>query len=315
MRRKPLKIAISACLLGVRVRYDGRDRRVSYLVHTLGAVASYLPFCPETGAGLPTPREPIRLTGDPAAPRALGRESGTDYTDVIATWSEAKLREFEAAGLWAVVLKARSPSCGPWAEVSTEERKVRRGAGLFADALTRRFPLIPVEDEERLWIPAVREHFIARIFLLKRWRDMKAGNPTRAALVDFHSRHKLTLMSMSPSNLRALGRVAADPTPRSAADRIARYETELLTALRHRATRAKNANVLQHVLGYFKRELSEAEKREFLASVEDYRNRLVPLIVPVTLANHWVNRFGQPYLGMQTYLKPDPLELKLRCHG
>ena len=67
-------------------------------------------------------------------------------------------------------------------------------------------------------------------------------------------------------------------------------------------------------MGYFKKQLTPDEKQELLEVFEQYRNELVPLLVPITLINHYVRKYDQPYLKQQTYLNPHPMELKLRMH-
>jgi uncharacterized protein YbgA (DUF1722 family)/uncharacterized protein YbbK (DUF523 family) len=313
MGEKPIRIAVSACLLGERVRYDGGRRADPYLLHTLGPCVAYLPFCPEAESGLGVPREPARLEGDPASPRMIGRETGRDLTPAVLRWAGEKAAELAARDPWGVILKARSPSCGLRAEVASGNGSHRTAAGLFARRLAEALPLVPVEEDEALWTPAGREHFLTRLFLLKRWRDVRAAGADRAALVDFQSRNKLSLMALDPAGQRVLGRIAAGPLTGRDPERADRYEAALLAALSRRPTRAKHCNVLHLVAGHFKHVLSADEKSEFLGVVEEYRAGLVPLLVPVTLANHWVRRFGQPYLRMQTYLHPDPQELRLRC--
>ena len=191
-------------------------------------------------------------------------------------------------------------------------RKV--GVGLFAAAFMVRFPLLPVEDEGRLHDAHLRENFIERIFCLERYRDRVRSRGTRGALVAFHADHKLLLMSHSPQALRDMGRLVARAKALRPARLMAEYEALMLKALRLRATPKKHANCLQHMLGYFKADLTRDEKQEMLETIDRYRTGLVPLVVPVTLMQHYVRRTGEPYLSRQTYLNPHPLELKLRNH-
>jgi uncharacterized protein YbgA (DUF1722 family) len=93
------------------------------------------------------------------------------------------------------------------------------------------------------------------------------------------------------------------------------YQGLLLEALRLKTTIKKNANVLQHMMGYFKKELSGDEKQELLEIIGLYREAYVPLIVPITLMNHYIRKYDQPYLREQYYLQPHPIELQLRNHA
>jgi uncharacterized protein YbgA (DUF1722 family) len=87
-----------------------------------------------------------------------------------------------------------------------------------------------------------------------------------------------------------------------------------MEALQLKTTPKKNSNVLMHMMGYFRQELSSDEKKELLEVIENYRREVLPLIVPVTLMNHYVRKYDQPYLKEQVYLNPHPLELQLRNH-
>ena len=131
-------------------------------------------------------------------------------------------------------------------------------------------------------------------------------------LVDFHTRHKLLVMSHSPSHSRLMGKLVAGGKALAMKDVFAQYETMLIEALRLKTTLKKNINVIQHIMGYFKTQLSVDEKQELLEIIEQYRQEHVPLIVPVTLLNHYVRKYKQPYLAQQVYLNPHPIALKLR---
>jgi len=87
-----------------------------------------------------------------------------------------------------------------------------------------------------------------------------------------------------------------------------------MEALQLKTTPKKNSNVLMHMMGYFKEQLSSDEKKELLEVIDHYRQEYIPLIVPMTLINHYVRKYDQPYLGQQVYLNPHPLELQLRNH-
>jgi uncharacterized protein YbgA (DUF1722 family) len=177
------------------------------------------------------------------------------------------------------------------------------------------FPLIPVEEEGRLHDPALRENFIERVFALKRWRELTQQKKSLGNLVDFHARHKLLLLSHSPSHYRAMGKLVANAKGIPIDELLDRYQSLFMEALGLKTTVKKNANVLQHMLGYFRADLSPDEKREMLEIIDRYRNGEIPLIVPVTLVGHYVRKYDQPYLKMQYYIHPHPLELKLRNHA
>ena len=190
----------------------------------------------------------------------------------------------------------------------------RTGIGLFARTFMERFPLLPAEDEGRLHDPALRENFVERLFTVHRWRRLLAAGRTRGGLVQFQSENKLLVLSHSPRHASALGKLVAQAKSVALPDLFERYFALLAEALRLKATVAKHCNVLHHILGYFKKQLTADEKQEALEVVEEYRHGSVPLIVPITLLNHYVRKYSEPYLRQQTYLHPHPAELALRNH-
>ena len=311
-----IRIGISACLLGENVRYDGGHKWDRYLTDTLGQYVDYVPVCPEVECGLGIPREAMRLKGDPAAPRLVTVRSGVDLTDRMLAWARDRVNALEAENLCGFIFKKDSPSSG------MERVKVyddggmpqKKGVGMFARAFMDHFPLIPVEEEGRLHDPKLRENFIEQIFALKRWRETLAAGKTLGNLVAFHTKNKLLLLSHSPTHYRTLGKMAAEGKGTPADALFAAYEAGLLEALRLKTTPKKHVNVLQHMMGYFKKDLTPDEKQEILEVLDQYRNDYVPLIVPVTLLNHYVRKYDQAYLKEQNYLRPHPAALKLRNH-
>ena len=191
---------------------------------------------------------------------------------------------------------------------------VPKGRGIFAGMFMERFPLLPVEEDGRLHDPMLRENFITRIFVYGRWLELMEQGLTTARLIDFHTRHKLLLMAHNVNAYRELGRLVAGARELPPDELADQYISRLMTALKLSSTIKKNVNVLQHVMGYFKRDLSSDEKQELLEVIGNYKDSLVPLIVPVTLLNHYVRKYDQPYLKEQVYLNPHPMELKLRNH-
>ncbi len=311
-----IRLGISRCLLGEAVRYDGSHCRSPWLVDTLGSYVEYVPVCPEVELGLPTPREALRLVGDPQRPRLVFVHSGKDITETMEAWARQKVVELEKEDLCGFVFKGRSPSSGMERVKLYDGHGVpsKKGIGLFARAFTEHFPLLPVEEDGRLNDPALRENFIECLFTFKRWRETLNGPRTRAELVDFHTRHKLLILSHSPEVYREMGRLVAEADQLAERDLFRRYEALLMRGMRLLGTRKKHLNVLQHLLGFFKQQLSADEKKEVLEVFASYTNGDVPLVVPVTLLNHYVRKYDQPYLKVQLYLDPHPIELRLRNH-
>jgi len=312
----PITVGISACLLGEQVRYDGGHKHDRYITDTLGRYFRFIGVCPEVECGLPTPREAMRLEGDPAAPRLMTRTTRQDKTDQMQSYCVRRVQELELADLCGFIFKKDSPSSGLYRVkvYGDGPQPAKIGSGLFAAAVVRHFPLLPVEEAERLNDPAIRENFIEQVFTCRRWKDFLAGDASLGGLVAFHTRHKLLLMAHSPRHYRELGALVAGGREQRLTELLPRYETELMAAMRLQATIKKHTNVLQHIMGYFKRQLDAFEKQELLQLIGQYHDRLVPLVVPLTLLKHYVAKYGQAYLQEQIYLSPHPAELMLRNH-
>jgi uncharacterized protein YbgA (DUF1722 family)/uncharacterized protein YbbK (DUF523 family) len=311
-----IRLGISTCLLGEPVRYDGGHKRDRFITDTLGQYVEFVPVCPETECGLGVPRESMRLEGDPTSPRLITSRTRVDHTDRMVAWARRRLEELDQEDLCGFIFKSDSPSSGMervrvYGEKGMPEKK---GVGIFARLFMEHFPLLPVEEEGRLHDPKLRENFVESIFALKRWRDLLRDHPTRGKLVAFHTEHKLLILSHSPKHNQLMGKLVAEAKQVPLAKLYREYESLFVAALRVKATAKKNTNVLQHMMGYFKQELTADEKQELLEVINDYREGMVPLIVPITLLRHYVRKYDEPYLKGQVYLNPHPVELKLRNH-
>jgi len=312
-----IPVGVSSCLLGEAVRYDGGHKHDRYLTAVLGRYFEYVAWCPEALAGLGVPRPPIRLTGDPCAPRAVRTDDGSvDVTDMLL--AVARDEAPRMGTLRGYIFKRGSPSCG------MERVKVygapgkspRMGRGLFAHAVMQAHPLLPCEEEGRLNDAPLRESFVERVFAYDRWLRTMAGGCSPGRLVEFHTRHKFLLLSHSEIHYRTAGRLVADAGRRDLdRNRLAReYLATFMEGMRRRATRRRHANVLQHLAGYLKRSIDAGDRQALAAIVEEYRTGAVPLVVPVRFLRHHFRRSPDRYVEMQHYLEPYPDDLGLRNH-
>jgi len=311
-----IKVGVSACLLGEEVRYDGGHKRDAFVVDTLGSHVTWVAVCPEMEIGLGTPREAIRLQGDASAPRLIGTKTGIDLTRRMTGYARSRVRALAGLGLSGYILKRASPSCGmERVKIYSEDGMPGRlGRGLFAGALMDGLPLLPVEEEGRLSDPRLRENFITRVFAYRRLQALRESGGRPRDVVAFHTAHKFLLLAHSPRHYATLGRLVAGQPAGARASWLEEYAEQLMAALRVLATTKKHVNVLQHLMGFFKDRLAPGEKRELLGLIEDYARGLVPLVVPITLVNHYVARFDLAYIQDQVYLRPHPKELMLRNH-
>jgi len=308
-----LRLGASACLLGAPVRFDGGHKQNRFLTDELGRYFEFEPFCPEVSIGMGTPRPTIHLVGDVDNPRSVGsRNADIDVTDALREYSERTAGRLQ--GLCGFVFKKDSPTCG------MERVKVYNdmgmpqagGVGIFARAVQQANPLLPVEEEGRLKDAALRENFISRVFVYARWQALQRKGLSKKALIDFHARHKLLIMAHSTVAYRELGRMLARLDNAELQGLACRYIERVMTVLKSRASRRRHANVLQHVLGYLREHVDGANRADLVGVIDDYRQGLVPLVVPVTLLQHHFRRHPHPYIDQQVYMNPHPRELMLR---
>jgi uncharacterized protein YbgA (DUF1722 family)/uncharacterized protein YbbK (DUF523 family) len=312
----PIRIGISSCLLGEKVRFDSGHKRDPFIVDILGRFFCWMPVCPEMEIGLGTPRESLRLVGDAEAPRLVASRSHRDHTDAMQRYAVARLDDLAMSGLHGYILKKDSPSCGMervrvYNPAGTAQR---HGRGLFAQALMERLPLLPVEEEGRLYDMRLRENFIERVFAYFRWGLLLAARPRLKDLVHFHTQYKMTLMAHSRKHYQRLGQLVASARTLPMPDLLHEYGTTFMEGLAVKATTKKHTNVLYHLQGHLKKWLDAADKEELVACIEGYRTGLVPLVVPLTLLKHHFRRHPAPWVLEQTYFQPYPAELMLRNH-
>jgi uncharacterized protein YbbK (DUF523 family)/uncharacterized protein YbgA (DUF1722 family) len=311
-----IKLGISTCLLGEPVRYDGQHKHDHYLTDVLGKYVNWIPVCPEVDCGLPIPREAMHLSGTTDSPKLVTIKTNKDLTDKMQNWCKVKLDELEEEELCGFVFKSKSPSSGLY-NVKVFNAKgipTKNGTGIFAQAFTERFPLIPVEEEGRLHDAGLRNRFIDHIAVYSRWREYIKKDGTLSGLQNFHAKHKLILMAHSPKDVAVLGKIAADATAKTIKEAHNEYLNLLTNVLKLQATVKKNTNVLQHIAGYFKNDLENFEKKELQISIEDYHDEAFPLLATLVLFRHFVKKYNKNYLLDQYYLSPSPMELYLKYH-
>jgi uncharacterized protein YbgA (DUF1722 family)/uncharacterized protein YbbK (DUF523 family) len=311
-----VRIGISSCLLGQEVRFDGGHKRDRFLTDTFGRFVEWVPVCPEVEAGFGTPREAMRLVNEAGRVRLITVKTARDLTGTMERYARRRVEELARDALCGYVLKKDSPSCGMARVKVYDAQRVpaRDGVGLFAAALRARHPFLPIEEEGRLVDPRIRDNFVERVFAYQRLRAQFTGRWSIGALVRFHTIHKLSLMAHSVTAYQSLGRLVANARSLSRDDLETRFTEGFMTALEPIATTRRHTNVLQHMAGYFKKQLDAASRAELAATIEDYRAGLVPLVVPITLIRHHVRQHEVSYLADQVYLAPHPKELMLRNH-
>ncbi|WP_095059997.1 DUF523 and DUF1722 domain-containing protein [Pseudomonas sp. Irchel s3f7] len=308
------KIAISACLMGFDVRYNGGHKESRLCSRTLAEYFEFVPVCPEVAIGLGIPRQPIRLVGDATQPQAVGTLDHTfNVTQPLADYGQKMAGEL--SDVCGYIFMQKSPSCG------LERVKVYHangapldggGRGIYAQAFCLQHPDLPVEEDGRLNDPVLRENFLTRVFAYNAWQQLLQEGLTRRALTEFHSRYKYLLMAHNPVQYKTLGNLLGTMGHTDPQELGPRYFSELMAALKKCATRRTHTNVLQHLSGYLKRAISGEDKQEMQHLISQYHQGIVPLVVPLTLLKHHLRQHPDPYLAQQVYLQPHPENLSLR---
>jgi uncharacterized protein YbgA (DUF1722 family)/uncharacterized protein YbbK (DUF523 family) len=310
--KQDLKIGISACLIGEKVRFDASNKPSTFCINELGQHVTYKTFCPEVAIGLPIPRPTIRQIKHNDVIQVSQRDGSGDVTAALQAYGQkvAKMTK----NLSGYVFCAKSPSCGmERVKVYSPEGNSLKsdGIGLFAKEIMAANPLLPCEENGRLNDPLIRENFVARIYAYKHWQNIEASGLTKHKLMTFHSQYKYTVMSHDLIAYKNLGQLLARadlPLEQMASE----YILGLMTALKIKATRKKHANTLAHIQGYFSKHLQANERQELCKQIADYRSGLIPLMAPLTLINHYLLQYPKEYLTKQSYLSPYPEQLKLR---
>jgi uncharacterized protein YbbK (DUF523 family)/uncharacterized protein YbgA (DUF1722 family) len=299
----PIRVGVSSCLLGQKVRYDGGHKRHDFVADTLGARVVFVPVCPEVELGLGTPRQTLRLIRREDDVRLI-MANGHDYTTAMRAFAKKRVEQLKDDDLSGYVLKKDSPSCGLTRVKVYEDTGIpsKTGRGVYADALLARWPHLPVEEEGRLQDEALRENFLERLSAYHRLQTLFQGRWTIGQLVAFHTAHKLAVLAHTTDGYRRLGRLVADAKGMDRAELREAYTSELMRSMTLLATPKKHANVLMHMLGYFRGQIDTGDREELLNAINEYRVGRMSRLVALTLLRHHVRRCQVAYLAGQTYL-------------
>ncbi|ARN73962.1 YbgA family protein [Oceanicoccus sagamiensis] len=308
------KVGIGACLVGHAVRYSGDAKKRSHVLDKLSETMDMLPLCPEVAIGLPVPREPIRIVENDSGIYVKDSESQTvDYAEPLRTFAnEMAEKHSDFAGY---IFVKGSPSCG-FERVKRYNDKgnalPNTGVGVYAQQLMDNDPLLPVEENGRLHDPNLRENFVRRVHAYHEWKQInRTGEvPTLHQLSRFYSRYKYLVMAHSITTYKAIGRLLSKPDRQNPQRQADQFIDMLMTALKSSATRKGYTNALSHIKGYLKRDISSTERISIDDVIDQYRTGDVPLIVPVTLLNHYFNTYPNDYIGQQTFLQNSVIPAK-----
>jgi uncharacterized protein YbgA (DUF1722 family)/uncharacterized protein YbbK (DUF523 family) len=306
-----IKVGISSCLLGNKVRFDGGHKRSRYCTDVLSRYFDFQALCPEMAIGLGAPRKAVRLIRDEDLIRVVASDGSFDVTDKLTQYGRQTsplLRE-----LSGYIFCSKSPSCGmervPLYRKGAAQGN-REGVGVFAAQIMADHPLLPVEEEGRLNDSLLRENFIIRVLAYHEWQCLIKNGISKADLIHFHARYKYLLMAHKPALYYKLGPLLADMQEFEQV--CEQYINGFMTVLKHLPSREGHCNALQHLQGYFKRHLNSVQRVDLATHIDKYRRGLLPLMVPISLIKHYLTLYPDPYLDQQVYLNPYPEALKLR---
>lgn len=304
VNQRKIVVGVSSCLMGQKVRFDGNPKESRYITEELTKSFDFLPICPEMAIGLGVPRVPIHLIGDQTAQRAVNiKNESIDVTTQLVEFGKSKAKELNFIS--GYIFKKGSPSCGLFNVkiYKTPNNVLNSGTGIYAQQIIAENPHLPVEEEGRLNDLQLRANFLQRVEVYHRWQKLCASGLTKSTLVNFHTRHKFIVLAHCETTYREMGRIIAQ-TGSSDLETIAeQYFSMLMTSLKKLATRGKHTNVVEHLLGYFKRHLDNHDKSEMRQLIDSYREGNVPRIVLLTMLKHYLRKFPSNYLDQQYYLK------------
>lgn len=310
-----MTIAVSACLLGKMIRFDGGHKHDHFITDELGAYADYVPFCPEHLA-FGTPRPSIRLTRENGALRIRSNKDAADLTEPLLRQSQLELSRLAEQDLCGIIFKSKSPSCGMKSAKLYLENGYAEGKedGVFAAMCRERYPLLPMEEEGRLQDEWLRENFVMQLFAYDAYERFKKSGPTLGDLVSFHAAYKFMLQAKDERLYRQLGNIVANRDGHTLGTLLELYERGFKTAISRKSSIKRNRNVLEHMAGFFKNELTLSEKETLHEQIRDYAGKIVPLIVPLSTLSLYAKKYDIRYLLNQRFLDPYPKKLALRSH-
>jgi len=308
-----LNIGVSACLLGIECRFDGGHKRDDFINDELSAFATFHRFCPEDEI-LGHPRESIRLVNDALGIKAIGNKTQNDYTEQLTTTSKNMLIDIQKLDLDGFILKSKSPSCGLERVKLYLSNGMTNGStsGIFAKTILDALPYLPIEEEGRLQDSWLRENFLLQLFAYKDLKETLKTALKLSALIEFHTAYKYLILSKSQKHYKLLGKIVANTDKLDIESVKKSYFCAFCEAISIKNSRGKTVNVLEHMVGFIKNELNQKEKSALQKSFKQFKDGIIPLIVPIKLLELYIEKFDVSYLKGQRFLNPYPESLALR---
>jgi len=299
----------SRCLEFDHCRFDGAMIKCD-MVRDLKEVCDIVHDCPEKGIGLGVPRRPVRIVEMDGIRHLVQPATGLDCTSSMERYISELLDRI--GGVDGIILKAKSPTCGMGdVKIYPGPEKVPvkyMGDGFLGGEVLKRFSHLALEDEGRLQDARIRDHFLTKLYCIARFREAEKGGKARD-LIDFHTRHKLLLMSQSQSEMRSMGRMVTSQKETGVEEAFREYRKHLSSAFKKGQRYTAIINTLMHGFGYVSENMSREEKGHFLDMLELYREDRIPLVAVRETLKALVIRFDVEYLKDQYFFEPYPVEL------
>lgn len=303
-----IQVGLSACLAGQEVRYNGGHTQSRLCLDILGKHFAFKSFCPEVAAGFGTPRPTMRLTGNPESPKLVfSNDDTTDLSAQLVGGFESKLPEL--GNLDGYILMKNSPSCGlerVKVYQSNGHAHQTRTAGLFAQALKKSYPLMPIEEEGRLHDDKLFDNFVMRVYAHNNFRREVLSQPSVRSLIEFHSSYKYLLMAHDQKQYKYLGQLLGAHKKAPLDELVNTYFKNFMQALDKPANRNSHTNTLLHILGYLKKSVPSIARQNIVDVIYKYKEGITPLATPLSLLTHYLAQYGSGYINAQRYLDPYP---------
>jgi len=307
-----MKIAVSGCLLGEKIRFDKGHKRDSFVMDELSRYAQYVSFCPENLA-FGSPRPSIRMVRDNSELKIISNKTQEDLTSDLHTGSKEELKKIKSHKIGGIIFKSKSPTCGIMSSKTYLTNGFVEGKedGVFASLCKKEFGYLPMEEEGRLCDPWLRENFVMQLFAYDHFENFKDKAQMRD-LVDFHKSYKFLLQSKNEVLYRTLGKIVGNHEQKEFKEILDTYEKNFKLSISQKSSVGKTRNVLEHMAGFLKNFLSDSEKRMLHEQIQDYADKIIPVIVPLSTLKIYATKYNESYLLEQKFLDPYPKELALR---
>ena len=309
-RRQPV-LGVSSCLLGMNVRYDGKNEHHCFISSVLNNHFDLFAICPEVAIGMGVPRAPIQLRILDDELHAVGVSNrAQDVTTALQAYGQQQATHTRV--FCGYIFKSRSPSCGISDTQIFSDHGISAGPGIYAREILYALPYLPVIDETQLDQEETKDNFLERVFSLVRWHQFLTGPMTVDHLIDFHKTHQLALAAHCDKADEALSGTLSglrDPLPHGA---IGNYLKQFHNYLKTPLTHKDHVRILTRLQQHLALIISRDEKERLNTKITNYRGNPEQLVMLFQYIKRLADSYNLYDLARQTYINPTPAEIALR---